>query len=216
MDELTFPRANRARSASNRPAWWIALTLAAACAPAAPDAPAAGADTIRTIVDSIFPIEEEIRRFESTLEGEPPAALTGGTSSRDALVDRFVSALEAADTAAFREMLMTRAEFAYLYYPYTRFTAPPYELSPALLWFQMENGTSRGFHRMMQRMAGHPAHAAGYACPNPVLEEGPNRIWEDCVVQLRPPGGEGQDFRLFGSILEHGGVFKFVSYSNGF
>lgn len=194
-----------------------AAALAAACSPGAPDAPAqAPADTIRTIVDSIFPIEEEIRRFRSTLEGDPPTALSGGSASRDGLVERFVTALEEADTAAFRDMLLTRAEFAYLYYPHTRFVRPPYELSPALLWFQMENGTSRGFHRMMQRMAGRPTHAAGYSCPGAPLEEGPNRIWEECVVQLRPPDGEGQDFRLFGSILEHGGVYKFVSYTNGF
>jgi hypothetical protein len=194
-----------------------AAVLTAACLPGRPEAPAeVEADTIRTIVDSILPIEEEIRRFRSTLEGAPPAAFTGGAASRDVLVDRFITALEAADTATFRELLLTRAEFAYLYYPHTRFTAPPYELSPALLWFQMENGTSRGFHRMVQRMAGHPAHAAGYTCPSPALQEGPNRIWEACVMQLRPPGGDPMDFRLFGSIVEHGGVFKFVSYANGF
>lgn len=194
-----------------------AAALAAACSPRAPEAAAdAEADTIRTIVDSIHSIEEELRRFRSTLEGEPPAALSGGAPSRDALVERFISALEAADTAAFRDLLLTRAEFAWLYYPHTRFTAPPYELAPALLWFQMENGTSRGFHRMMQRMAGRPAYAQGYSCPDRPVEEGPNRTWERCVVLLRPPGGEPLDFRLFGSILEHGGVFKFVSYTNGF
>lgn len=210
-------RLARILAAGTRSAPWMAVALSAACAPGSPDAPAqAEADTVRTIVDSIFPIEEEIRRFRSTLEGEPPTRLTGGAASRDALMDRFIAALETADTAAFRDMLMTRAEFAYLYYPYTKFTAPPYELSPALLWFQMENGTSRGFHRMMQRMAGRPAHATGYRCPDPALEEGPNRIWEGCLVLLRPPGGGATDFRLFGSILEHGGVFKFVSYTNGF
>lgn len=194
-----------------------AAVLTAACAPGAPEAPAQlEADTVRTIVDSIFPIEEEIRRFRSTLEGDPPTALSGGAASRDGLVERFVTALEAADTAAFRDMLMTRGEFAYLYYPHTKFTAPPYELSPALLWFQMENGTSRGFNRMMQRMGGRPAHAQGYLCPDEALVEGPNRIWEGCVVLLRPPDGEALDFRLFGSILEHGGTFKFVSYTNGF
>jgi hypothetical protein len=191
--------------------------VATACGPGGPDARAdAEADTIRTIVDSIHPIEEEIRRFRSTLEGEPPTGLTGGAVSRDSLVERFISALEAADTAAFQDLLLSRAEFAWLYYPHTKFTAPPYELSPALLWFQTENGTSRGFHRMMQRMAGRPAHAEGYSCPDPPVEEGPNRTWERCVVLLRPPGGEPLDFRLFGSILEHGGIYKFVSYTNGF
>lgn len=194
-----------------------AVILTAACSPRAPEAPAeVEADTIRTIVDSIFPIQEELRRFRDALGGEAPTGLSGGASSRDALVDRFVTALEAADTATFQDLLLTRAEFAWLYYPHTRFTAPPYELAPGLLWFQMENGTSRGFHRMMLRMGGRPAHVAGYACPQEPLVEGPNRVWEECVLHLAPPGGEARDFRLFGSILERDGIFKFVSYTNGF
>ncbi len=173
-------------------------------------------DTVRTIVDSILPIEEELRRFREAIPGEPPRALAGGAPSRDALVERFVKALEAADTAAFRDMLLTRAEFAWLYYPNTRYTAPPYELAPALLWFQIENGTSRGFGRLLDRMGGRPAYARGYTCPADGRREGSNRVWEDCVVHLRPPGAEARDLRLFGTILERDGVYKFVSYSNGF
>jgi hypothetical protein len=192
------------------------LALSAACAPSErPAASTESPDTIRTVVDSILPIEEELRRFRSTLR-EEPVALAGGAPTRDALVDRFIGALEAADTAALASLLITRAEFAWLYYPYTRFAAPPYELPPGLLWFQIENGTSRGFGRMMERMGGKPAHAQGYACPTDLLVEGPNHVWEDCVVHLRPPGGGERDLRLFGSILERAGVFKFISYSNGF
>ena len=203
----------------HRVAWLaslVAASLLAACGrdESPPDA-SARPDTVRTIVDSIFPIEEELRRFRSAL-GEEPTSLAGGAPSRDALVERFVSALEAADTAAIRAMLLTRAEFAWLYYPHTRFTAPPYELAPGLLWFQIENGTSRGFGRLLDRMGGRPVHAEGYACPSDPLVEGPHRTWESCVVHLSPPGGETRDLRLFGSILERDGVFKFVSYSNGF
>jgi hypothetical protein len=196
-----------------------ALALAAllgACQPAGGHGDgAARPDTVRTIVDSILPIDEELRRFRSAL-GEEPTSLLGGAPSLDALVERFVSALEAADTAAFRDMLLTRGEFAWLYYPHTRFTASPYELAPGLLWFQIENGTSRGFGRLLERMGGRPAHAAGHACPPEPRTEGPNRVWEGCVVHLRPPEGEPRDLELFGSILERGGVYKFVSYSNGF
>jgi hypothetical protein len=192
----------------------------AACAPAeqaaeAPEAPAAD-DTVRTVVDSIFPIEEALRRFRAALGEDAPAALSGGAASRDALVEGFVAAIEAADTAALRDLLLTPTEFAWLYYPHTRFTAPPYELAPALLWFQIENGTSRGVGRMLRRMGGRPAHVAGYECPGEALVEGPNRIWERCVARLTPPDGAARDFQLFGSILERDGIFKFVSYTNGF
>lgn len=197
-----------------------ALGLAAflgACAPADRREDASPpADTVRTVVDSILPIEEEIRRFRATLEGEAPERLAGGAPSRDALVEGFVAAVESADTAALRAMLLTRAEFAWLYYPHTRFTSPPYTLAPGLLWFQIENGTSRGFHRLMDRMGGRPVHANGYGCGDAPLVEGPNRVWEECAVRLEPPGGEARTLRLFGSILERDGTFKFVSYSNGF
>ncbi len=198
----------------------VALGLLAFLAAGAPSDPggesaAAAPDTLRTIVDSILPIEEELRRFRETV-AEQPASLAGGAPSRDALVEGFLAALEAADTAAFRDMLLTRSEFAWLYYPHTRFAAPPYELPPGLLWFQIENGTSRGFGRMLDRMGGRPVHAEGYTCPSDALVEGPNRTWESCVVHLSPAGGEARDLRLFGSILERDGVFKFVSYTNGF
>lgn len=184
--------------------------------PAPAPSTAASGDTLRTIVDSILPIEEELRRFRATLPEVAPTTLGGGAPSRDALVERFLGALEAADTVGFRDLLLTRAEFAWLYYPHTRFTAPPYELPPGLFWFQIENGTSRGFGRMLERMGGRPVHAEGYTCPSDPLVEGPNRIWESCVVHLSPRGGEARDLRLFGSILERDGIFKFISYSNGF
>lgn len=199
------------------PAAGLALAaLLGACRPAdGPGEATTRPDTVRTVVDSILPIEEELRRFRATLD-EEPTALSGGAPTLDGLVERFIGALEAADTAAMAGLLVTRAEFAWLYYPHTLFTAPPYELPPGLLWFQIENGTSRGFGRMMERMGGRPAHAEGYACPSEPLVEGPNRLWKNCVVHLRPPAGEARDLRLFGSILERGGAFKFVSYSNGF
>ncbi|NJD20008.1 MAG: hypothetical protein FIA95_12105 [Gemmatimonadetes bacterium] len=192
------------------------LSLASACGRSQAPPEAAAYDTVRTNEASILPNEAELRRFRAALPGEAPAGLTGGAPSRDALVARFLTALEAADTAAFRDMLLTRAEFAWLYYPHTRFTAPPYELAPELLWFQIENGTGRGFGRLLDRMGGRPAHADSYACPSDARTEGPNRVWEECVVRLRPPGGEARDLRLFGTILERDGVYKFVSYSNGF
>jgi hypothetical protein len=89
-------------------------------------------------VDSVFPIEEEIRRFRADLPGAPAGLDAGASPSRDALVARFVQAVEALDTAAVRDMVVSRAEFAYLYYPFTRFAKLPQQLSPALVWFQIQ------------------------------------------------------------------------------
>jgi hypothetical protein len=166
-----------------------------------------------TVVDSILPIEEEVRRFQATIP-EAPAALSGGAESLDALVDRFVRAVEAADTAAMAPLVLTRAEFGYLYYPHTRFTRDPYQLSPSLLWFQIENGQSRGLTRLFQRFWGRPMGALGHRCEERPRQDEKNREWEECRLLLAGAAGDTVSMRLFGSVLQRGGVFKFVSLSN--
>jgi hypothetical protein len=180
---------------------------APADAVAAPDA-AQGSG----VVDSIFPVEEEIRRFRVGLP--EVTALSRGANTRDELVDRFVRAVERADTAALADLLLTRAEFAYLYYPHTMYTARPYELSPALVWFQMQNLTSSGLTRVLQRTAKGPLLVRGYRCEETPKTEGPNRVWNECKVTLQTPGAESTEMQLFGSVLERGGVLKFVSYAS--
>jgi hypothetical protein len=186
-----------------------------ACAPAG-DEPGAVASTPEAppvgVVDSIFPIEEEIRRFRVGLP--EVTGFAGGAPSRDALVDRFVEVVESGDLNGLAPLLLTRSEFGYLYYPHTMYTAKPYELSPALLWFQMENLTSRSLTRLSRRLAGNPLHASGYTCEEPPAAEGANRVWNECRVRLSPPGEDPYEIRLFGSIVERDGIFKFVSYSS--
>jgi hypothetical protein len=163
------------------------------------------------VVDSIFPIEEEIRRFR---EGLPEVTkLTGGAMSRDELVERFLAAVERADSAALAPLLLTRAEFGYLYYPHTIYTRDPYELSPALLWFQMQNLSNDSLTQIFLALAGHPLHATGYRCETEPEIEGPNRVWSDCRVTLDPTDSQPKTVRLFGSIMERDGVFKLVSYA---
>src|SRR5262245_9032664 len=97
-------------------AWWCAgAGLLAGCEgkPAQLAASAPAAPT--RVVDSVLPREVEIARFRAGLP--PVASLSGGASSREALIRRFVTALETSDTAGLRNLLMSRAEFAWLYYP---------------------------------------------------------------------------------------------------
>lgn len=165
------------------------------------------------VVDSILPIDEELRRFRADLPAEA-ALLAEVALSREALVERFVDALARADLAELRSLALNRAEFAYLYYPFTRYTLPPYELGPGLLWFQIQNRSSRGLTRALTRLGGEPLRYVGHECnPIPQSEER-NTLWTNCEVELRLPDGESYRGRLFGTILEREGRFKFVSYSN--
>jgi hypothetical protein len=196
----------------------LGLAALAACGSDAEDQPTADAhveDRPSTVVDSILPIEEELRRFRAVL-GPEPTGLSGGAASRDALVGTFFEALAAADTAALLGLAITVDEFGWLYYPHTMYTAPPYELPPGVVWMLTENGSSRGLGRLLERLAGRPLEFLGYSCaPEPVVEER-NLTWAECSVRFRAPGEEPREMRLFGSILERDGVFKFISYANDF
>lgn len=165
-----------------------------------------------TQVDSVFPIEEELRRFQDGLAEVD--RFTGAAASIEELVETFIGALETEDAERLASLAMTREEFAWLYYPHTIYTAPPYELSPALVWFQQQNRSSRGMLRLLQRYAGETLFYTGFECPDGGESFGSGWIRHGCVVTGELPTGEAVEERLFGSILEVGGTYKFVSFSN--
>lgn len=187
-----------------------ALALMAVLAGCEGDAAPPAAETTQ-VVDSIVPIPEEIRRFRADV-GPGPAALAGAPT-RDALVAEFVRAVEAADTAALRALPLTGPEFIDLYYPFTRFVAKPYELAPDLFWFQIQNEQSRGLFRLLDRYAGQPLGSVGYRCEEPRVE-GPNQVWDACVLRLLGAAGDTVSVRMFGTVLERDGAFRLVSLAN--
>ncbi|MET0400017.1 MAG: hypothetical protein ABW277_24720 [Longimicrobiaceae bacterium] len=197
----------------------LALPLAAcgeadrsssASAPASPP-PAVQA---AAYVDSARSVAEDLSRFREGLE--PASALRGGAASRDALVRGFVAAVEAQDTAAAVRMVITRAEFAYLYYPHTPLVLPPREISPQLAWFLMLQNSEKGITRTFRRLGGRPLGYLGHACGARPAAQGPNRLWTGCEVRRVTEGGDTVSQVLFGGIVERDGRFKFVSYANEF
>lgn len=72
-------------------------------------------------IDSVFPIEEEVRRFRAALS-DSATELSGGAASADALILEFMAALESRDVETLSRLAITPAEFIDLYYPHTRFT----------------------------------------------------------------------------------------------
>lgn len=155
----------------------------------------------------------ELHDFRATL-GEPPTRLSGGASTASELVRRFASALERRDTAALRAMALSRAEFAYLYYDTHPISRPPYDLSPGLMWFQLEGNSAHGLRQLLAKRAGFRLAIVGHACDAPVPQGPRNRFHGGCVVRRQTPAGDVVEESLFGSILEREGIFKIVSYSN--
>jgi hypothetical protein len=165
------------------------------------------------VVDSARSMEEELRRFRGDAAASPDT-LAFAHDSKESLVGSFLSALLRGDSAGLAQLHVTRAEFGDLYFPYSRFMRPPYELPPALLWFQLTSESNRGLTKLMRLFTNRELVVDRVECPEEPVAEGDNRLWNNCRTFLRgmegPPGG----WRLFGSIIERHGRVKFLSYAN--
>lgn len=171
-------------------------------------------DTTRppgTIVDSVFPMPEMMRRFR---EGLPAVtALADAPASREALVEQFVQALASQDRPALGRLTLSRAEFAWLYFPATSDFTTPNGLPPTLRWTQLTLASEKGIGRALDRM-GPSLTLERLECPRPPVPMGPARLHVDCTVRIRKSDRSLFTGRLFGPILEYAGHFKFTGYSN--
>jgi hypothetical protein len=190
--------------------------FATACGPARPATePHRETASYAGVVDSAVPREEALRRFRSGLP-EPRGLGEGAMATRDALVAEYVRAVETGDSARARDLVLTRAEFGWLYYPTAPQGLPPYDLSPSLFWFLTEGATAKGLRRLLDERGGRAFGYAGYRCDPAPSREGANTLWGPCLVQRVAATGDTVEERLFGLIVERGGRFKFVSLANAF
>ena len=168
------------------------------------------------VVDSALPPEEALRRFREALPVSTRLA-GGAATSRDHLVTRFVRAVAEQDTAALRAMSIDKAEFAYLYYPRTQYVRPPYLLAPDVVWQLMHARSESGMKRLVARVGGDDLKLQGYGCEAAPSVQGDIRLYQQCSIRYRRAGTEPiERRRLFGSIIERDGRYKFVSYANDF
>lgn len=173
----------------------------------------AASTAVSTVVDSVIPMDVALARFRRDL---PQPTNLRGTDSRDALVVAVVNALARNDTLTFERLALNRAEWAWLYYPTTPLAHPPYELPPALAWFQLQETNRKGVFRALREYGGQKLDYRGYHCSRAAQTEGANRIWTDCTVTLALPGEASVEVRLFAAILERDGRFAVLSYHNDF
>lgn len=163
------------------------------------------------VVDSILPVAEALRRFRAPLPSVD--TLSGASASTDALVQRLTRSLSARDTADLSAMIMTKAEFAWLFYEDSPLSKPPYEAPPGLLYGQLMGASDKGARDLLNRFGGSAVRASDFNCPAPEIE-GRNRLYKRCTVTLSAPGKPSLSGNLFGTILERDGRFKLLSYAN--
>jgi hypothetical protein len=166
------------------------------------------------VVDSIFPVDEELRRFRKVLGGDRAIVFNGGSPSREALVRRFVTALAANDTNEFRIMVVHGREFADLYYPASVYSRAPFHQPPQLAWSLIQNPSADGLKKLLRTMGGKPITYVADKCDPKVHHEGRITRYSGCIVRIAHANGDTTTRLLFGSIVELGGVYKFLSYTN--
>ena len=162
------------------------------------------------VVDSILPMETMIARFQAAMPNRPHA-LENAAASRDELVQMLATALRDSSATALYSLRLSASEFAYLYFPSSHFAREPYRHPPQLAWMMIEQNSMKGETRLLRRFGAGDIRFAGHTCLHPPVTEGPNRLWQGCTVDVAAPHGR---LRLFGTIIERDGRFKFVSFAN--
>jgi hypothetical protein len=141
-------------------------------------------------------------------------ALVHGASSVESTLRTVVAAAMASDTLALARLAVTRAEWAWLYYPESRFVRPPYASPPELQWSLTLAASEKGVGRLLRELGGRRVRIEAVWCPAHT-DQGASRLWRGCVVRYAIDGAL-QERRLTGTLLERGGRVKVLSYANDF
>lgn len=163
------------------------------------------------VVDSIFPPEEALRRFQAEAGGVPVTGLADGARSHDALLLQYWSLLAAGDTLALAPLVVSQSEFAYVYYPES--DEPSYGLLPNVSWLLLSNNSGRGLVRALSVAQSSTTGVTRSVCAQEPRTVGRNRIHGPCGV-VRPRGAGGDTLWIATHIIERDGIFKLMSFTN--
>lgn len=168
------------------------------------------------VVDSIFPVEEQLRRFRDKIGGTPATTFSDASTSRDALIKRIVKDVAQQDTTDMRSALISAREFADLIYPSSPNFRPPYQQAPDIVWMMIQNRSQSGYLRVVRRRGEAALRLQRSECKEQPEVQGENKLWTDCVVHLVSARGDTSTQKWFGTIVERDGRFKLLSYRNQF
>ena len=162
--------------------------------------------------DTVLSVDAALRKFREGLQ--QPSQFADAATGRVDLARRFVAALAAHDTNALARLHITRAEFAWLYYPENPISRPPYSLPAGIAWFELHGNSEKGLHRALRAYGGRQLEYRGLDCPNEPMRYGQNVLWTKCSVRVRDEAAVDQRVQLFATIVERDGRFKIASAAN--
>ncbi len=162
------------------------------------------------VVDSIFPPEEMLRRFQAEA-GAPVTALAGGEASADALLRRYWTLLATGDTLGMTPIVASKAEFAYLYFPESAELASG--VPPAVSWLLLGSNSGRGLTRALRAASTGDTALLGTTCQPLSTNAGASRITGPCAV-IRRQAGQPDTLWLVKHVIVRDGMFKLMSFAN--
>ncbi len=173
-----------------------------------PDPAEARVATASAAADSLYAPAALIVAFRDRVPGRPTQLGGGATTSLDSLLARYAHAVERADTAALRSLVLTPSEFAWLYYLDSPMAQTPYELDPETMWLQIRSRGEQGEARALALLGGKPLGAWRHACG--AFRTSGALSLVDCTITLGGRGGAA-DTALRLSIVGREGRYKLVS-----
>ncbi len=163
------------------------------------------------VIDSVFTPEENLRRFQATVTGPVPQRLTGGAPSTDALLRRYWALLAAGDTLGMTPLIVSRAEYAYLYAPFAPEVASG--MPPHIGWELILSQTGRGLVRALAHAKANPGAVVGTACSDAPRAVGSGQLYGPCGVVI--DAGQRRDtIWVAKSLFTRDGVHKLIGLQN--
>lgn len=163
------------------------------------------------VIDSVFTPEENMRRFRADLAAPANDRLSGGATSRDALVRQYWTLLVAGDTLAMTPLIVSRAEYAYLYFPESIEGASG--MPPAVGWELIVRQSGRGLTRALFQARRGPATVLRTVCSDAPRTMGKNTLYGPCGVVIRRDGTE-ETLWIVKSLVERDGIHKMLGLQN--
>ena len=135
------------------------------------------------VVDSVVAPDVAIARFRAGLF--EPTVLAGGAPTRDSLFNLALRAISERDTALMRRLTLTKAEFAWLYYPTNPQALPPYDLDPQLMWFLTLGNSDNGLREALNAYGGRSLSYRGGRCEGDSSVQGSECALGTVLARLR-------------------------------
>lgn len=145
-----------------------------------------------------------------------PSRVTGGASTLDGLVERFLVALREGDRETLEKLRLTRDEYICLVMPgHVPPGEPAQRLNPeAAAYFFAVFDTKSRYSReaLVKRFAGRALELRGVGFEKGVVDYAGHRAYRRTVLRLVDESGRELELRT-GSVVERDGRFKFASYT---